>query len=328
MRDYINTLKKNWVVITLFFVVFLAVLSVFFVRFYVIEGTLSVAFGSPKDSLIVVKTEEILKRYVFKSQGYAQKNEKIGWVTDIHADRFKRRSVDSGTIYPRQYSDYLPKVFNAMRERGIDTVIATGDNANSGDDNYGRALAKIAQEKHMNVLWVTGNHDSDKSMAAIGIPGSKYFFTEYGDTRIIVLDDAIVTRKTGNYEGGTDAEQLDWLRTALNTKKQVIIAMHIPIFREHFDWLGEVLKRDKPSPDALPLPENTVVVERQSELESILHESNNVKMVFTGHWHIPWYKEYNGIDYYGEAALTHELYKGAYGVIDLKNNSVEYLSVK
>lgn len=304
MQNYINNLKQHWVILTIFFVVFLAVLSVFFVRFYVIEGNFSVAFGSPKDSLIVVKTEEILKRYVFKSQGYAEKNEKIGWVTDIHADRFKRRSVESGTVYPKQYEEYIPKVFDALRAQGINTVFTSGDNVNSGDDNYGRALERMAQEKHMRVIWTMGNHDSDKSMAPLGITGDKYYFVDYGNTRLVVIDDVEVTRKTGDYSGSIDETQLNWLRDVLKTDKQVMITMHIPIF---------------------PLSLETVVMSQYEEFEKIIRGSGNVKIVFSGHFHIPWQKELNGIRYYGEAALTRDDYKGAYGVIDLKNNSVEYL---
>lgn len=228
---------------------------------------------------------------------------KIGWITDIHADRFKRRTVDSGTIYPRQYSDYLPKVFDEMRAQGIDTVIATGDNTNSGDDNYARELAAIAKEKHMQMIWVTGNHDNDKVMDILGVTEEKYFFTDYGTTRIIVLDDTKITRDSGDYMGGIDDAQLDWLSGALKTDKQVIVAMHIPIF---------------------PLGLDSVVVDRYVKLEGMLHASKNVIMVLSGHFHIPWQKNYNGLGYYGEGALTYEGAMGAYAAIDLKEKGVNY----
>jgi predicted phosphodiesterase len=287
----------------------LIVLALFFVRFYHIDGRFSAEVGNPRDSLVTVKSADFMRKNVpfFKRDGYAKEEEKIGWITDIHADRFKRRSVESGTVYPRQYEEYVPKIFDALRAQGIDTVVTTGDNVNSGDDNYGRALEKIAQEKHMRVIWIMGNHDSDESMAMLGVTGSKYFFTDYGDTRIIAIDDVEPTRSTGDYEGGIDAQQLDWLRGALKTDRQVIIAMHIPIF---------------------PLSLETVVLDRYAEFEKILHESGNVKMVISGHFHIPWQKEYDGIRYYGEAAMTHAEYKGAYGIIDLKKDTVEYLFAK
>jgi predicted phosphodiesterase len=235
------------------------------------------------------------------------KSTKIGWISDIHADRFKRKTVASGTIYPKQYKDYLPKVFDAMRQQGINTVIATGDNVNSGKETYGRDIARIAKEKHMRVIWVAGNHDNDKSMATLGVTGNKYYFTDYEDTRIIVLDDAKVTRETGDYLGGIDQQQLDWLRDALKTDKQVIVAMHIPVFQSASD---------------------TAVLDRYAEFEKILKDSGNVKMVVSGHLHVPWQKEYDGINYYGEAALTNKEYKGAYAEINLKDYSVNYLFAK
>lgn len=304
MWKYIDFIRKNWVFVVLFFVVFV----VFFVRFYVIEGHFSIDLGNPKDALVVAKTTEVWKRYIVRDPNFAKKNEKIGWMTDIHADRFKRRTVKSGTVYPKQYEEYVPKVFDALRAQGIDTVFTSGDNVNSGDDNYGRALERIAQEKHMRVIWTMGNHDSEESMATFGITGEKYYFVDYGNTRLVVIDNVEVTKKTGDYAGGIDAVQLDWLRGVLKTEKQVMITMHIPIFPFSLETIVE---------------EN--VAERYSEFEELIRNSGNVKIVFSGHFHVPWQKELNGIRYYGEAALTHDDYKGAYGVIDLKNNSVEYL---
>jgi 3',5'-cyclic AMP phosphodiesterase CpdA len=228
----------------------------------------------------------------------------IGWITDIHADRFKRRDVDSGLMYPRKYREYLPKVFDALKAQGIDTVIATGDNVNSGDDNYSRDIDKIAWEKDMHVIWVMGNHDNNKTMATLGITGNKYYFVDYGSTRIIVLDDAKVTRETGDYFGGIDDEQLKWLEKALKTPNQVIVAMHVPIFYQ--DNLSE----------------------RFIGLEKILHDSGNVKLVLSGHYHIAWQKKYNEIDYYGEDALTRADSLGAYAIIDLKNATVNYMFAK
>ncbi len=331
IRRCLSGLKKYWVVIALALVLG----AVFFVRFYTTGGTFSVAWGNPKDSLVVTEMTTFFKRSVplFKDPGYAGKYEKIGLLTDIHADRYKRRSVDSGTIYPRQYDEYLPKVFDKMRERGIDTVIATGDNVNSGKDDYARSLAKIAEEKHMHVIWVMGNHDSDKSMAALGVVGSKDYFFDYGGTRIIALDDARVTRATGNYEGGIDQEQLDWLRGVLKTEKKVIIAMHIPIFREQIPWMYAVQAKAEQNVSeghVTPffLPSDTVVASQYDELEKIFRESGNVKLVVTGHWHLPWQKVYGGIQYYGEVALTHEKFKGSYGIIDLNSDAVEYSTTK
>ncbi|MFA7319567.1 MAG: metallophosphoesterase [Parcubacteria group bacterium] len=314
--------SKQWLLgIILCLVLFFAISALLFFRVYRIDGKTSFEIGRPSDSLLVQKTVFFLKRNVpfFKKAGFAKENEKIGWVSDIHADRFKRRDINSGLMFPRRYSDYLPKVFDELRRLGIDTVIATGDNTNSGDDNYARALKHIAEEKHMRVIWVRGNHDNEKVMSILGAPEKSYYYIDYGETRIIVLDDV---ESNGDYQGTIDPTQLDWLKDALHTPKQVIIAMHIPIFDGGLssDNVHDFTGNDFPFVGGL-LP-------RYAELENILRSSGNVKLVLSGHWHVPWQKEYNGIRYAGEAALTRTGYFGAYGVIDLKNDSMENFSAE
>lgn len=317
---FLSSIKKYWkLLITGCF--FLCVLfSLFFLRIYKIDGKTSIEIGNPKDSLIIVKANEIVKRNIpfLKKADFAEQYEKIGWVTDIHADRFKHRDVPSGMMFPRQYSDYLPKVFDDMRSHGIDTVIATGDNTNSGDNNYARAIKHIADEKHMNVIWVKGNHDNNRVMSTLGVTGNKYYYVDYGNARIIVLDDV---ENNGDYLGSIDQIQLDWLKETLKTEKQVIVAMHIPIFDEvNTDKMHDIHGGNFPNMGNLS--------DVYTQLESIFHQSGNVKMVISGHWHLPWQKEYDGISYYGEAALTRESYFGAYAEIDLKNDSVNYLFAK
>ncbi len=301
----------------LFLAVVLVLCAVFFLRIYDIDGKITFEIGHPKDALVAQKANNFLRRDMpfFKKSDFAQEHEKIGWVSDIHADRFKRRDINSGLMFPRRYSDYLPQVFSALQNQGIDTVIATGDNTNSGDDNYARVLERIAQEKHMHVIWVKGNHDNDKVMSILGVANNKYYYVDYGHTRIIVLDDV---ESNGDYQGTIDQAQLDWLKNTLATKNQVVVAMHIPIFDGGLssgnihDFTG----------DNFPYVGN--LLPRYADLENILRESGNVKLVLSGHWHVPWQKQYDRINYYGQAALTRTGYFGVYGIIDLKNYSISY----
>jgi len=249
-----------------------------------------------------------------------QSETKIGWVTDIHADRFKKRDVDSGIIYPKKYMEYLPKTLDAMKDEGVDVVIATGDNTNSGDDNYARDLKRIADEKKMEVLWVRGNHDNDEVMGILGV--EDYYYNDYGNTRIIVMDTTEYLNSEYDYKGGVNPEQLAWLREAVKTDKEIIVAMHIPVF----DSDTEAINTYDLKSEFFGLSQD--VLERFSELEGILSESNNVKMVLSGHWHMSWRKEYNGIEYYGESALTREGSEGAYATINLENNQVDYKFAK
>ena len=291
--------------------------ALFFLRIYNISGKRTIELGNPRDALITQKAKNFLYRNVpfFKKPGFAEENQKIGWVSDIHADRFKRRDINSGLMFPRRYSDYLPKVFDALENQGIDTVIATGDNTNSGDDNYARVLEHIAQEKHMRVIWVTGNHDNEKVMSILGVTGQKYYYVDYGKTRIIVLDDI---ESNGDYQGTIDQTQLDWLKKTLATQNQVVVAMHIPMFD------GGLASENIHDFTGNNFPYVGNLLPRYVELENILRASGNVKLVLSGHWHIPWQKHSDGLDYYGQAALTRTGYFGAYGVIDLKNASVNY----
>lgn len=248
---------------------------------------------------------------------FQEKEAKIGWVSDIHADRFKKRDVDSGLLYPKKYLEYLPKVFKAMKDEGIEVVIATGDNTNSGDDNYARDLKRIAEEKKMDVIWVRGNHDNDEVMGILG--AEDYYFRDYGDTRIIVMDTTEYLNDEYDYKGGVSPRQLAWLRESLKTDKEVIVAMHIPVFDSDtttiniHDLKGEFFGASQD------------VLERFSELEKILRESGKVKAVLSGHWHVMWQKEYNGVRYLGLPALTRELSgMGAYATINLDNKQVDY----
>lgn len=231
--------------------------------------------------------------------GAASNKNQIGWVSDIHADIFKRRTVDSGTLYPRQYSEYLNKVFNELREKKITTIVATGDNANSGDAEYGKELAKLAYAKNMHVLWVKGNHDKDGDMKELGFsdPNKVYYYQDFDKTRLVVLDDS-----QGDFlTGGINDEQMQWLRESLKTDKQVLIAMHIPIF---------------------PLSLTDDTLPHFVELEKIFHDNSNVKIVINGHFHTRWSKEFDGVKYYGQSALTRENEKGGYGIIDMSTLSV------
>ena len=305
LRRCAATVRRYWLALAFIVVVFM----LFFVRYYDIGGKFSLEIGNPKDSFVTESSADFLKRNVpgFKVPGYAQQGEKIGWITDIHADRFKRRTVESGTIYPREYEVYIPKIFDALRAQGIDTVVTTGDNVNSGDSNYSRALEKMAEEKHMHVIWTIGNHDRYTSMADFGITGKMYYYTDYGNTRIVSIDDVDYNRQAWDYEGGIDDEQMVWLRHVLETDKRVIIAMHIPIF---------------------PLSLDPTVVDRYAAFEKLIHDSGNVKIVLSGHFYIPWQKEFDGLHFFGEAAVSHDGYKGAYGVIDLKDYTVSYQYAK
>lgn len=281
---------------------------VFFSGYLVYENSSRDVKKSIRNSFFVSKAVQFRNSLIFTSFSSDKdtKNiQKLGWISDIHADRFKRRQVDSGLLYPRQYEDYLPEVFREMKKQGVKTVVATGDNTNSGDDNYSKDLKRIAREMGMEVIWVKGNHDNEEVMRDLGVGDLKYYYSEIGDYRIIVLDDT--ENISGDYYGGIGTQQTEWLKNALKTEKGVMIAMHVPIFSLELE--------DK-------------VIDRYVELEKILKESGNVKAVLSGHFHVQWQKEFDGLNFYGMSALTREGDKGGYAIIDLKNAKVDFKKVQ
>lgn len=257
--------------------------------------------------LLLIAVASILFFYVNKyGRQYFVKNEtKIGWVTDIHADNLKKAGSDSGILHPEKYVEYLPKVFDAMHAEGIDVVIATGDSINSNGNKHAEKVLQIAIAANTDMIWVKGNHDTKKSMSILGFPEEKYYyFRDFKNTRIIVLNN--VEYQTGEHDqlGEISSAQFEWIKQVLKTEKQIIIAMHIPMFSD-----------DK-------------LLKRYEGLEKLLYESGNVKMVLSGHFHYVYQKEYNGIRYYTESALTRDGEEGAYAVIDLENSQIDYKFAK
>lgn len=246
---------------------------------------------------------------------------KIGWVTDIHADRFKKRAVDSGKLYPKKYLIYVPKVFKELKKQKVRTVISTGDNTNSGDDNYAEELMRLTNEEKMDVIWVRGNHDNDEVMSILGLPNKQYYFRDIDNTRIIVLDSTEYKNGEYDYRGDISSEQIGWMKESLKTDKDVIIAMHIPIFSK--DIIPNTM--DESKGESFTVGD---VLDRYTELEKIFRESKNIKLVLSGHWHAPWQKEHNGVKYYGESTLTRDTEEGSYSTINLETYEVEHKIAK
>ena len=97
--------------------------------------------------------------------------------------------------------------------------------------------------------------------------------------------------------GFIDKNQMDWLKKTLQTRRNVVVAMHIPMLRR--DNLDEIRT------DYL-------------ELEKMLVASGNVKHIFSGHFHVTsWDKEINGIQYHIIPSLSLENNEGQFKKITL-----------
>ena len=217
------------------------------------------------------------------AQGQPQKEQPAGsvssiaYITDIHADSAKIRNDGTGSsvIYPSNYKKCLEEVLSL--KTGL--VIATGDNADRGDSSYYQDLKSITNGR--NVIWVKGNHDSND----FSILAKNYYFVDYQNWRIIVLDSA---EKFGSSTGYLDADQIAFLKDSLNTDKNVIVAMHHPPF--FYNSRESIYTRDK--------------ITLYDDFFSAL--TPNVKYVLTGHWHHEIGAEINGIQFLTEKALTQD----------------------
>lgn len=184
-----------------------------------------------------------------------------------------------------------------MEKDKVNLVISLGDQTNNSSQKHAREVRRMAEEEEIPILWVKGNHDTNREgiMSVLGAP-SNYYFIDREDWRIIVLDSS---EQPGDvfYQGGMSQTQIEWLKGALDVKKDILIAIHYPIF-------------DKETRE--------MVYPIYQEFENIISASKWVKYVVSGHWHTPyWEKEYNNIEYLGIPALLLEGDEGFYKVLEL-----------
>lgn len=224
-------------------------------------------------------------------------NYKVGLITDIHAGNEKNRIINGINYgFPREYKKLFVKALNEMKAQGVDFVIAAGDNTNNGKNQYADTLIRLAKENDMEVIWVKGNHDRQKTevMKNFGLKDGYYYYMDKGKWRIIVLDSSEINPSS---TGGFSSEQLSWLKEKLKTDKNVVIAMHHPVYNE-FD---------------LNVANDTYV-----EFQKIIKEFGNVRYVFAGHYHtIDSEKEVDGIKYFIAKALTLEKDTPNFKIINL-----------
>jgi predicted phosphodiesterase len=229
----------------------------------------------------------------------------IGWISDIHAGNAGTRNEDSeiGNIQePKKYGESLNSVLSELKKKSVSTVVVSGDMLNLGEEKYAKELKKIAKKYKMDMIWVKGNHDKEKAMKEFG---SSYYYKDYESVRVIVLDNTAIFN---DFYGGLPQEQIDWLKQALLTSKDVVISMHIPIFSMN--------------------TEGRILLDRYKEFENIISSSGNVKLVLFGHFHENFENELNGVKYKTIQPLNKKDENRSYGLIDLNNYSVEYLRAK
>lgn len=231
----------------------------------------------------------------------------IGWVTDIHAGNADLRNAGSETgniQQPKNYDVSFHSVLSELKNKSVDLVIATGDNTNNSEDKYADDLLDIAKDNKIKVLWTKGNHDGEETLDEFGLAGVGYYYHDYGNIRIIVLNNTEIYE---DYYGGISQKQLDWLQQAIITEKDIIVALHIPVFQGKDD---------------------TSVMDRYQSLEQIISSSPRVKLVLGGHYHMNFETEINGVKHKILQPLTKKEKNRSYGLINTDDYSVEYLIAK
>lgn len=233
----------------------------------------------------------------------------LGVISDIHAGDQKARDdgvEPENVLLPANYEKNLRNALENLRD--ADIVIALGDNLNKSGKKHAQKLSEIAKEFKREIIWTRGNHDDQKQFAEFLSPDN-YYFRDYGKWRIIVLDN---TEKFPDYvkgdeldnvvnehgRGFIDAAQLEWLEKLLKTEKNVIIAMHIPLF--YRNNLGETRFNQK-------------------ELKEFFNRHENIKYVLAGHFHIAdWNAKIDGIEYFIVPSLSLENREGYFLKLNLE----------
>ena len=231
-------------------------------------------------------------------------NYKIGIVSDIHAasQKIRAKSTPGNTVYPNRYIQLLPESLEKMKKERTELVINLGDFTNNDSVKHAETIKVLTDQSEMEEIWVPGNHDDEETKKILGMMNNYYFFDKH-DWRIIVLDSSEGPDNKENfsayvdYDGGIGNVQLNWLKDALKTNKDIAIAMHHPI------WDKKTISYINPI---------------YSDFQKIIEESGHVRYVFSGHWHTSyWEKELNNINYYGIPALSLDGMEGFYKTIDL-----------
>lgn len=222
----------------------------------------------------------------------------IGIISDIHAgsqDIRKNENVNN-TIFPSHFEKNLRMALENMQD--CDFILTLGDNLNNSSKKYTDQLKQITSGYPM--IWTKGNHEDDKTFKLFS--PTNYYYVDKNNWRIIVLDNGNIDhereKEKADPRGYMEPEQIAWLRNVLETKKNILISMHVPIFSES-------------NPD--------FIYPDQEDLVEIFENSKNVKYVLAGHHHMNnWHKQINGIDYYIIPALSLEDKEGHYVKLELK----------
>jgi 3',5'-cyclic AMP phosphodiesterase CpdA len=227
----------------------------------------------------------ILTGIIFLSLGiffwkFDKKEINIGVIADIHAGSQDLREEGmelNNILIPSNFEKNIKNALGKMK--GSDLIITLGDNLNSPSEKYLEKLKKSTSEYPL--IWTKGNHDKKALFSSLS--PKNYYYLDKSNWRIIILDNTESDPKNSTRSniidhGFIDEAQFEWLKKSLETKRKVLVAMHIPM---------------------LERSDLSKIREDQKYLEQILENAGNVKYVLAGHFHVyNWHTQINGIEYY------------------------------
>jgi Icc protein len=194
----------------------------------------------------------------------------IAQITDIHLG-FDGDNPDE--LNQRRLESTLSELVEM--EPRPDLVLATGDLADTGDDNIAYARLKAATERlPFPVYFALGNHDSRGPFAAAfpGVPRIDGGFVQYViddfPLRILVLD----TLEEGRHGGAFCEIRAAWLCDRLSEQpdRPTLIVLHHPPIESGLSWMSE-------NPDASWI----------GRIRTIVLAHDNIVAMIAGHLHRP-----------------------------------------
>ncbi|HCP08959.1 MAG TPA: hypothetical protein DIT25_04145 [Candidatus Moranbacteria bacterium] len=225
----------------------------------------------------------------------------LGIIADIHAgdQRWRDDGLEEDNIlHPVNFEKNVGSALEDLE--GADYIISLGDNLNRPSRKNTQKLLDLT--KNYPMIWMKGNHDKPLHFNEM-LSKENYFYKDKGNWRIIILDNSETapgaTKESEEQgRGYIDPEQLGWLEKMLDTKKNVVVFMHIPLVKR---FNLEEFRED------------------QLHVKELLEKYGNVRYVYAGHFHVHDKElESNGIKYRLVPSISLKDHEGAYKKIILE----------
>ena len=243
-----------------------------------------------KDALKYIEKNSSDKKEIDGVQVYhwSKKEFQITIATDLHAGK---EPAEGEEYDPREWKEKLDYLVGKSTNSKF--IIMTGDNQQRPSYEMANLLKEYEKKSGKDFIWVNGNHDGN-----IYLEDQKYFYTDYGNWRMIALYNLKIGDSDGyDYECvKIDEEQMNWLKKSLEVDKKKIVFLHCPVFSNDN---GKKEVRD-----------------RYKELTELFNNSG-VSYVYSGHWHTGDFRtKIDNVEY--RVLLQLDSYGKFYDILELK----------